>query len=116
MKRSPMKRSGQRAKRTRGSLFPKRRDKPFSKWIVEEAGPCVIAGYWITRRIGLNDERRGTEQHKHRCWGVLTPAHVGQHRATGAEDRGCLVPMCLAAHRFYDEHRNEFYAVTGASA
>lgn len=48
----------------------------------------------------------------HRCWGDMTPAHVGKHRAQGAADFACVVPLCQAAHQYYDEHRDEWERVT----
>jgi len=52
---------------------------------------------------------------QHICWGEPTPAHVGEHQARGAPDFGVLVPLCKAAHRFYDELRSQWQGVTGYS-
>lgn len=50
---------------------------------------------------------------EHRCWGPIDPAHVGKHRAQGAPDFGVTVPLCRAAHQFYDEHRDRWPKLTG---
>jgi hypothetical protein len=51
----------------------------------------------------------------HRCWGPIDPAHIGKHRASGADD-SLVLPMCRASHTYYDEHRQKFYWVTGFTA
>lgn len=65
-------------------------------------------------RLTIYDQwtRRGF---RHVCWGPIDPAHVGDHQATGAPDVGVCVPLCRAAHAFYDEHREEWPQVTALS-
>ena len=102
-----------------GSAFPKVRDKAYCTWLVT-ANPCHIAGRGIWGRICGNDEIAFpiTKAFIHRCWygdRGLDPAHVGKHRAKGAPDFGHVVPLCPAAHQFYDEHRSQWGKVTQLS-
>ena len=78
----------------------------------------MLLGRVIARAICPNDESLGLAWRgfTHRCWGANTPAHVGKHQATGARDFGVLVPLCQAAHQFYDEHRRSWFGVTGWTA
>ena len=123
MKRSPLRRSRKPLKR-RVKLrarkvpkaFAKHRDYTYRRHITQM--PCVLAGCVLGRAISLNDVSLGLAWRgfEHRCWGPIDPAHVGQHQATGADDLGVLLPLCRAAHRFYDERRLSFYRVTGYTA
>ena len=94
----------------RGSAFPHKRDPVYRRWI--RSMGCLIWGAALPRAISLNDEPAG-RGFTHRCWGPMDPAHVGQHQATGAPDRGAVVCLCRAAHKWYDERRSQFAKVTG---
>ena len=59
-------------------MFPHRRDRKYTDWI--KTLPCVLFAL-------------------HECWGPIDPAHVFKTRATGAYDRGEVVPLCRKAHR-----------------
>jgi hypothetical protein len=75
----------------------------------------MLAGAVYGTALTLNDEPLGLAWRgfAHRCWGGMTPAHVGKHQATGAADFGCIVPLCAAAHLFYDLHRKAWAKITG---
>ena len=105
-------------KRGRAS-FPKVKNRAFRRWIASL--PCLLAGRVIRRRFseydrliagGLTGGLAGG-LFEHRCWGDMTPAHVGEHQARGAPDVGRCVPLCKIAHQEYDEHRSRWYQVTG---
>jgi len=100
-----------------GSAFPKQRDREYRRWVWTE-NPCMLRGRVIAYSICSHDVSQGLAWRgfKHMCWGANTPAHVGKHQAKGAPDFGVLVPLCQAAHQFYDEHRYSWYGVTGWTA
>jgi hypothetical protein len=95
-------------------LFWKRKDKKYRRWVWTE-NDCMLRGSLLRGRVSLHDVVTPMGGFLHVCWGVITPAHVGQHQARGAPDFGVLVPLCQAAHQFYDEHRAEWAKVTGCS-
>ena len=97
-----------------GRLFPERRDREYTRWVRQE-NPCLLRGKLLIGIVGLRDTPVG-EVWRHICWGPREAAHVGQHVATGAPDFASVVCLCRAAHRFYDEHRSDWLAVTGFSA
>lgn len=107
-----MKRSRMRAynSRRKGSAFPKVRNKPYCRWICENA--CLLAGRLTTVRFTAND-LSNAGAFFHVCWGPIDPAHVGEHRSQGAPDFGMVVPLCRAAHQFYDEQRPMWLEATG---
>jgi hypothetical protein len=95
----------------KGSAFPAMRDPAFCAWVVT-AHRCVGRGLVFERRVSLNDSPDILlGRFVHRCWGAMTPAHVGLHRAQGVGDRGRVVPMCEALHTYYDNRRGECNAV-----
>jgi len=102
-------------RKRKGSAFPKQRDAAYRRW-VRTTIPCVALSTWtLSAPISPNDAPVWTEEGGglyHRCWGPPEAAHIGKHQATGAPDRGAVVTMCRAAHRYYDEHRAKFYRVT----
>lgn len=108
LKRTPIVQRSKRSKKSGGALFWKVKDKPYRDWIRNEHG-CLLTGKVTTEPVTPND----TPGLPHRCWGAITPAHVGKHQATGAPDRGVIVPLCKAAHTFYDEHRAKWMHVSG---
>ena len=104
LKRSRIK---QRNAKRGGASFPKARDKAYCRWAVSTG--CTFSGRFLWRQISPNDTRLSVGYWVHHCWGAIDPAHVGEHRAQGAPDRGSVLPMCRALHQFYDEHRPAFY-------
>lgn len=75
-----------------------------------------------TRRITMYDENwgaafgaPGVPQFRHHCWGPIDPAHVGEKQSQGAYDVGRVVPLCRAAHNYYDERRGYWLGATGLS-
>ena len=99
-------------KKRGGHSFPKGVDEPYRRWIRQQA--CILSGNVVLGMISPDDQHIGFSlAFHHVCWGPVDPAHVGQHQATGAPDMGRLLPLCRAAHQFYDEHRLSFYRVTG---
>ena len=86
LKRSWIKRKT-RLRNRGGSMFPKRRDKAYTDWI--KTLPCLL--------FALHD-----------CWIPIDPAHVFGTRATGAYDRGEVVPLCRKAHREQEGHTADF--------
>lgn len=122
MKRSAIKRGKPLARGTKrlkarkhGSLFPKRRDAAYRRAV--RACSCVLRGRVIAGQLSPHDRPAGLgwQGFLHGCWGPVDPAHIGPHQATGAPDRGHILPLCRAAHQFYDEHRISFYRATGFS-
>ena len=113
MKRSRLK-CGAGSKRRGKSSFPKQRDAKYRRWIWTE-NPCMLRGCVIGCSFSSHDVSQGLAWRgfKHVCWGANTPAHVGKHQATGAPDFGRCVPLCQAAHQFYDEHRHAWSRFTG---
>lgn len=109
--RKPM--NARNAKRD-GSMYPKRRDRRYRRWVWQE-NPCLLEGKVTRGRLTDHDVPSSVHPacFQHRCWGVITPAHVGEHAAQGAPDVGVLVPLCQAAHDFYDHRRTEWAKVTG---
>jgi len=104
LKRSRMR---QRNPKRKGSAFPAMRDPAFCAWVVT-AHRCVGRGLVFPRRVSLNDSPDVLlGRFVHRCWGEITAAHVGLHRAQGVGDRGRVVPMCEALHSYYDNRRAE---------
>ena len=107
-----------------GSSFPKQRDKKYRRWIRTE-NACLLRGDalfpCVTRRQVTPFDKTwwpgkgGVPQWRHICFGPVDPAHVGKHQAQGAPDVGAIVPLCRAAHSFYDEHRSDWRYVTGYS-
>lgn len=85
-----------RARGKRGSMFPARRDHPFTQWV--KTLPCVLFG-----TLG------------HECWGPIDPAHVFKTRACGAYDRGETVPMCRAHHQRQEGRTAAFIVETGVN-
>jgi len=75
----------------------------------------MLRGHVIGCSLSPHDVSQGLAWRgfKHVCWGANTPAHVGKHQATGAPDFGRCVPLCQAAHQFYDEHRHAWSRFTG---
>lgn len=101
--------------RKHGSLFPTQRDDAYRRAV--RGCPCILAGRVIERPFSGADVPNGPfwRGFRHICWGPVDPAHIGPHQATGAPDRGHILPLCRAAHQFYDEHRISFYRATGYS-
>ena len=103
-----------------GSSFPKQRDRVYRHWIWTE-NPCMLAGKPTLEPMSTHDKPHKSwwvqgawmDTYLHVCWGAMTPAHVGEHQAQGAPDFGVLVPLCKAAHQFYDEHREQWAKATG---
>jgi len=98
-------------KKRGGSAFPKMRDPQYRKWIRTE-NECLLRGREIRVAFSEHDLQLPIYHYEHRCWGAITPAHVGKHQAQGAPDFGVIVPLCQAAHLFYDEHRDKWPRVT----
>lgn len=98
------------------SAFPKQRDKQYTTWLTLD-NRCLLAGHFLRRPITLKDTTAPGYAGRfwHVCWGPLDPAHVDEHRAQGAPDFAVTVPLCRAAHSFYDEHRDQWRLVTGYS-
>src|SRR5207302_4658758 len=117
-----MKRGAKLKARKTPRAFRQRRDPRYTRWIRTQ--PCVLKGRDTTRRLSVRDAENlrregwfrgepfylltGSAYWHHACWGPIDPAHVGEHRAQGAPDAGAVVPMCRAAHREYDEHRDRW--------
>lgn len=97
-----------------GSSFPKQRDDAYRRWIRTE-NACLLRGAVTLRRLSIHDIDH-YDGVQHMCWGAITPAHVGKHQATGAADFGRCVPLCQAAHQFYDEHRHAWARYTWYTA
>lgn len=119
MKRSAIKRGKPLARGTKrlkackhGSLFPQQRDDAYRRAV--RGCPCLLRGRMLTRPFSSHDRDLG-RGFWHYCWGPVDPAHIGPHQAVGAPDRGHVLPLCRAAHQFYDEHRMSFYRATGYS-
>jgi hypothetical protein len=95
-----------------GALFPKVRNREYRAYI--RGMDCLLTNRSTQDEMTCYDvtTARGFV---HVCWGPIDPAHVGDHQAQGAPDVGCVIPLCRAAHRYYDEHRQSFYRVTGIS-
>lgn len=116
----PLKKTGMRRGRSQrsatsgGALFPKVKDAAFRRWL-RTTHDCLIADAVMGRAVSPNDRALGLAVFGfvHSCWGAMTPAHVGKHQAQGAPDVGACVPLCQAAHRYYDEHRQSWAKVTG---
>ena len=108
--------TGRKRSRKKGSAFPKQRDRKLCAWVRSQ--PCILRDRILGRPLSYHDVPLGLgwTGYAHRCWGAMTTAHVGRHRATGAPDRGHVVPMCQAAHQYYDEHRASWAKMTGVSA
>jgi hypothetical protein len=100
---------------SQGSAFPKRRHREYCAFV--RAHTCLVRGRPLARPISPNDYCPGLAWRgvTHVCWGPIEAAHVGEHQATGAPDLGACIPLCRAAHRYYDEHRVSFYRITGRS-
>ena len=90
-----MKRTALHNRGTHGSLFPKRRDRPYTEWI--KTLPCVLFG----------------TPFGHEGWETIDPAHVFETRACGAYDRGEVVPLCRKHHRQQEGRTAAFIAETG---
>lgn len=101
----------QRNAKRKGSSFPKRRDPVYRRWVWTE-NPCMLLDATIRVPFSTHDLALPAWGYVHRCWGANTPAHVGDHQAQGAPDFGVLVPLCQAAHDYYDHHRDEWERVT----
>ncbi len=95
----------------KGSAFPKQRDAKYRRWIRTE-NECLVRGCSIRVQFSDHDRPFPVYGYEHRCWGSMTPAHVGKHQAKGAPDFGAIVPLCKAAHQFYDERREDWERVT----
>lgn len=112
--RKPMKRTRMKqynAKR-KGSAFPKHKNPAFRRWLRTE-NECLLAHRYLTKRFSMHDIELMLRRFVHVCWGPIDPAHVGQKQSQGAADVGHCVPLCRAAHDFYDQHRSEWRRVTG---
>lgn len=107
----PLSRATRLKARPGGSRFPKRRHPEYRRWI--RAQPCILTQWLTAQRLTANDLGAGPGFWRHLCWGPIDPAHVGEKQSRGAYDLGRVVPLDRAAHRFYDEHRREWEAVTG---
>jgi len=109
----PRTRLKRRNAKRKGSAFPTARQREYCRWLVTEH-ECLLADRITWFKMSAYDVQleRGFV---HRCWGPTDPAHVGEHRSQGAPDFGRVVPLCRAAHQFYDEHRSEWRAVTRLS-
>lgn len=114
MQHGRLKAQGKRTQKSGGALFWKVKQPTFRKWLREE-NKCLLAAQFTTQRVTLNDldVAEGRWRFLHQCWGVITPAHIGKHQANGAPDLGHCIPLCEAAHTYYDEHRGAWAAVTG---
>ena len=104
MKRTSLPQRTKRLKRTAfrrhgkpGSMFPDRRDKPYTEWI--KTLPCSLFGTPF-----------GQE-----CWDTIDPAHVFETRAVGAFDRGETVPLCRKHHQQQEGRTAAFIVETGVS-
>jgi len=112
--------NGPRTKKSGGAMFPKAKNRRYRAFIRSLA--CELEGKLTVGRMSEHDVRvpdqAGYRQglFLHRCWGAVTPAHVGEHQAQGAADVACCVPLCQPAHQVYDEHRGKFHRMTGISA
>lgn len=100
--------------RRKGSSFPAQRDDAYRAWIRTE-NACLLRGSVTQKRLSLHD-LDWYDGVRHICWGAITPAHIGKHQATGAPDFGRCVPLCKAAHQFYDEHRHAWARYTWYTA
>jgi hypothetical protein len=98
-----------------GSAFPKRRNPAYRQW-VQDRHPCILWGQVIGAQFSVYDMADSWDSIRHNCWGPVDPAHVWKHQATGANDVGCILPMCRASHQAYDERRAWWHQVTGISA
>jgi hypothetical protein len=111
-------RNGAGSKRRGKSSFPKQRDPVYRRWVWTE-NPCMLRGRRIKTRLSVHDMLEQWQYDPlewfHCCWGPIDPAHVGEKQSQGAPDFGVLVPLCRAAHTFYDEHRDQWARVTGYS-
>jgi len=121
MKRTRMK---QRNAKRQGSALPKVRDAKYRYWIRTENASTLrgVEGFPCVTRRRITpfdkkwwDGKGGVPRWRHTCFGPVDPAHIGKHQAQGAPDLGVIVPLCRAAHHFYDEHRSEWFRVTGYS-
>jgi hypothetical protein len=119
MKRTPLRRGKPLARGTTrlkarkgGSLFPEQRDDTYRRAV--RGCPCLLVGHLLAARISPNDQP-AWRAWVHVCWGPIDPAHIGPHQAVGVPDRQHILPLCRAAHQFYDEHRISFYRATGYS-
>ncbi len=93
----PMKRSALHSRGKHGSMFPKRRDRPYTEWI--KTLPCVLFG----------------TPFGHECCDTMDPAHVFKTRAVGAYDRGETVPLCRIHHRQQEGRTAAFMIETGVN-
>jgi hypothetical protein len=98
-------------RKRQGSSFPKQRDREYRRWVWTE-NPCLLRGATIRLPFSTHDVPLPAWGYIHACWGDMTPAHVGKHQAQGAPDFGAIVPLCEAAHRFYDTRRWDWERVT----
>lgn len=111
--RTPLRKTRMRTRnaKRKGSAFPKVRDADFTRWLTT-TNPCLLAQRMTRKAITRLDWIPWGGWYVHVCWGPIDPAHVGKHRSKGAPDVGATVPLCRAAHSFYDEHRNQWPHVT----
>jgi hypothetical protein len=79
LKRSKLKPRGKRTRKSKGALFPHRRQYEYQEWI--RACPCLLEDRWLT----------------HSCFGHVECAHVTSRGAGGADVGNC-VPLCTGAH------------------
>jgi hypothetical protein len=108
----------------KGSSFPKQRDAKYRKWVRTE-NDCMLRGDGLFPRVTLaslsladsviSRDRDTRVWWVHNCWGPIDPAHVGDSQARGAPDFGVIVPLCRAAHDYYDHHRSKWRKTTGYS-
>jgi hypothetical protein len=117
--RAPLRKTRMKSRnaKRKGSAFPKVRDAKYRRWIWTE-NECLLRAHPIRRRFSEHDMvwpnwNANPRDLIHVCWGAVTPAHVGEHQARGAPDFGVLVPLCEAAHRFYDTRRWDWRKATG---
>jgi len=97
-----------------GSMFPHVRDAGYRKWVWTE-NDCLLAGTRTRVRITISDKAAKVDLftfYEHRCWGPIDPAHVNENAAQGTPDVGELIPLCRAAHNYFDNRREEFFAAT----
>lgn len=111
--RSRFRAHGPRTQKSGGHLFPAGVDEQRRRFVCSL--PCLLTGAVYGRPLTDHDVSLGLAWcgFAHRCWGAMTPAHVGKHQAQGVPDKGRMVPLCAAAHRYYDEHRRSWAQVTG---
>lgn len=92
-----------------GAAFPHKREPELRRFV--KSHDCLLEGKVTHRQITPFDEPVG-RRFRHICWGPVDPAHVGEHDAQGVGDVNTLVPLCRAAHGFYDTQRSWWESAT----